>query len=115
MKRLHYPVPNNLSLLHDEILSAIPALSPVNSASGEREAAMQVEGDNANVWLTVPDNPDEVAIGTVIAAHDSNATQPDRSADRKAQIANLLAVPRSNWTTAQLREIVELSAKETTG
>ena len=37
---------------------------------------------------------------------------PDPSTQHRARIKELLAVPRSNCTTAQLREIAELSALE---
>ena len=54
MKRLHYIRPNNLSLLHDELLAAIPVLAPVLNEAGEREPVMWVEGKGDDIWLTVP-------------------------------------------------------------
>ena len=111
MKRLHYPIPNNLSLLHDELLAAIPVLEPIMGPDGEREAVMQVEGDAGNVWLTVPDGVDEGAIATVVLAHDATKRQPDPRQDRLTRIAELLAVPRSTWTASQRTELLELTAK----
>jgi len=71
MKRLHFVISNNLSVLHDELLQAIPTLVPDVSSDGNRYAIIQVEGDADNVWFTVPDNTDEVDIQTVIDAHDA--------------------------------------------
>jgi len=78
MKRLHYEIKNTLTRLHEELLEAIPALRPIAGASPgailgddlRREAVMvPVEGNEENVWLTVPDDADEAAIARVIAAH----------------------------------------------
>ena len=122
MKRLHFQAPNNLGLLHDELMAAIPSLAPqpiagetMGDGSPKMAPAMTMEGSNDDVWLGVPDDADEAAIAAVIAAHDSNATQTDPSAGRRARIAELLQTSRSSWTTAQLREIVELNAREITG
>ena len=40
------------------------------------------------------------------------AIRPVVSEADKARIAELLAIPRSSWTTAQLRELLELIARE---
>ena len=55
MKRLHFKIKNDLSLLHNELLAEIEELRPVPS--------------KANVWLTVPDNANEKAIQEVVLAH----------------------------------------------
>ena len=68
-----------------------------------------------DIWLTVPDAGDETAIASVVQAHDETKPQPDPSADRRTRITELLQTARSNWTTAQLREIIELAATEVTG
>ncbi|MCH8894100.1 MAG: hypothetical protein J4N75_07195 [Chloroflexi bacterium] len=122
MKALKFNKPNNLSLLHDELMSAIPELRPrltpnLPSINGQPATApvMTVEGLDDDIWLGVPDDVDEAEIATVIAAHDGAATQVDQSADRKTRIAELLQTSRSNWTTAQLREILELTAREVMG
>lgn len=78
MKRIHFKIPNKLSQLHDEILAAIPALRSVPNPRGDigpdgniyKEPVMtHVEGSGDDVWLTVPDTADEVAIRAVINAH----------------------------------------------
>lgn len=123
MKRLSFTKPNNLSLLHDQLLEAIPDLRPIPNAQGrisdftggvELEPVMVVEGLGDEVWLTVPDTADENAIAAVVAAHDPTAKQPDPRGDRLSRIGELSAIPRSNWTAAQLRELLELVAQELT-
>lgn len=122
MKNLRFNKPNNLSLLHDELIAAIPALSPQpipgeTSPDGQElmGPVMTVEGLGDDIWLGVPDEMDEAAIAAVIAAHDGTLSQRDPSADRRSRIAELLQTSRSNRTTAQLREIVELTAREAIG
>jgi len=112
MKRLHFNRPNNLSLLHDEILQAIPALRPTVNVSEELEPTIQVEGLEDDVWLSVPDDADEAAIAFVVQTHDPTILRPDPRADRLSRIAELQAIPKSTWTTAQLRELVDLIAQE---
>ena len=115
MKRLHFVKPNKLSALHDELIAALPSLAPVRDADGMGTPVMQVEGLDADVWLTVPDDAGEAAIAAVVQAHDGTMSQPDPSAARRTRISELLQTSRSNWTTAQLREIMELAAREVTG
>ena len=121
MKHLHFQTPNDLSLLHDELIAAIPALKPRSVPGTELDESpglapvMTVEGLGADIWLGVPDEVDEGAIAAVIAAHDGTMFQPDPSADRRTRLTELLLTSRSNWTTAQLREIVELTAREVAG
>ena len=110
MKRLHYPIPNNLSLLHDELLAAIPVLDPIMGPGGEREPVMQVEGDAGNVWLTIPNDVDEGAIATVVLAHDATKLQPEPPPQRRTRIKELVAIGRLNWTAAECDELVELLA-----
>ena len=40
--------------------------------------------------------------------------RPVVSETNKARIAGVLAIPRSSWTAAQLRELLELIAREVT-
>ena len=94
MKRLHFQISNNLSLLHDEIMAAIPALAP-KAVPGELspdgsplyEPVMTVEGRDDDIWLTVPDDTNEAAVATVIAAHDGSGTQPDLTKEALASAA----------------------------
>jgi septal ring-binding cell division protein DamX len=110
MKRLHYIKPNNLSGLHDQILTAIPALRPVLNTRGENEPIMRVEGLGDEVWLTVPDTEDEAAIGAVVQTHDPTTLPTTPAQTSAARRAELLAIPRSDWTTAQMRELLQLVA-----
>ncbi|NQW23331.1 MAG: hypothetical protein HQ475_07800 [SAR202 cluster bacterium] len=114
MKTINFTLPNNLSLLHDQLLAAIPKLRPVPDANGDLEPVIAVEGDTTTVRLTVPDATDELAIAAVVTAHDHTMTQPDPAAGRKIRIAELLAIPRSDWTAAQQREAIELALRELT-
>ena len=76
MKTLSYRKVHNLSLLHDQILAAVPSLRPVPKPSEPSvlEAVMRVEGQGDDIWLTVPDTADEAAITVIVQAHD--ATRP---------------------------------------
>ena len=114
MKTLKFNAPNNLSLFHDELLAAIPALRPVANQDRGLEAVIRVEGSDSGIWLTVPDNADEAAIAAVVAAHDPTAKQADPKAERQTRIAELLAKPRSDWTAAQQRELLQVAAQELT-
>lgn len=71
-----------------------------------------MEGKGDDVWLTVPDDADEAAIASVVKAHDH--TQPDLNPrrDRLNRIAELVGIPRSSWTSAQMRELIYLIARE---
>lgn len=111
MKTLHYQIPSNLSLLHDELLVAIPSLVPVRDIDGEGTPVMRVEGNDDNVWLTVPDDADETAIAAVVLAHDANSLRSDPAAQRRFRVSELLAIPRSDWTAAQRNELLELTAR----
>ena len=111
MKKLHYQIPNNLSLLHDELLAAIPSVAIQADTTGERYAVMQVEGNDNNIWLTVPDDADEVAIAAVVQAHDHTKQQPDPTTQQRTRIKELLVIGRSNWTASQRNELLELIAR----
>ena len=76
MKRLHYAKAHTLNLLHDEIITAIPALAPIRDDAGDGTPVMTaVEGKGTDIWLTVPDDADEAAIQAVVDAHDATATR----------------------------------------
>ena len=113
MKRLHFPIPSNLSLLHEEILDAIPTVAPVmNVTNGQLEAVMRVEGNDNNVWLTVPDDVDEAAIAVVVQAHDATRKQQDPRRGRQIRLTELLSIPRSSWTATQRAELLQLVARD---
>lgn len=80
MKRLHFVKPNNLSSLHDELIAAMPTLRRVAIDPDGRATALpdnlRVEGLNDDIWLTVPDTADEVAIAAVVVAHNPAAPRP---------------------------------------
>jgi len=112
MKRLHFLKSNNLSLLHDELLAAVPALAPIRDAQGLGTAVMAVEGTETEVWLTVPDTADETTIAAVVTAHDPTKVQTDPTKLRLSRIQELVDIGRSNWTASQRNELIELLAKE---
>lgn len=115
MKRLHFVKPNNLSWLHDQLLAAIPALRPVGAPPAAPVPVMTVEGRGDDIWLTVPDTADEPAIAFIVQAHDPAAVRPPTPTEIRAQrISELLAIPRSDWTVAQYRELLQLVAEEQT-
>ena len=111
MKRLHFNQPNNLSLLHDELITAMPDLAPFDLGDGTQTPIIQLEGDGNDVWVTVPDDSDEGVIGTIVQAHDFTMLQPNARTDQSNRIAELLDIPRSQWTTAQLRELISIVAQ----
>ena len=120
MKRLNFTKLNNLSLLHDQLLAAIPDLRPISNDQGRidsdgntaLEAVMVVEGTATEVSLTVPDDADQAAIAAVVEAHDHTKSQPDPRQDRLARIAEIDAIARSDWTSAQMRELIHLLAQK---
>jgi len=114
MKDLHFQIPNNLSNLHDELLDTCPNLRPVPNTGGILEPVMCVEGDDANVWLTVPDDADDAAIAVVIQAHDPSLPSLDPAAQRRDRVRELLAIRRSNWTASQRNELLELLGQQVT-
>ena len=126
MKKLYFQKPNNLSLLHDELLAAIPALNAVPSPAGARdpftgellnEPVMIVEGLSGStpdcwVQITVPEGADEQSIQTVVEAHDHANLQPNAHQQRLDRINEIDELPRSQWTSAQMRELIYLMAQE---
>ena len=123
MKTLNFVRTNNLPLLHDELMGAIPALKSIPNSNEEPgplglivlEPGMGVEGRGEDIWLTVPDEADEVAITAVVQAHDHTKGQPNPRQERIQRIGEIRALGRSNWTTAQMRELVDLMAQEVAG
>lgn len=126
MKRLHFVKAHDLSRLHDEILAAMPGLKPIPNIAGrvdtlrpptnpptlELEPQLHVEGRGDDIWLTVPDNADETAIASVVQAHNPSAAEPLTPTEARAQrITELLTISRSDWTTAQYRELLQLVAQ----
>lgn len=80
MKTLHFNHPNDLSWLHDQLLTAIPGLQRVAvNARGQLTELLDnlhVEGQGDDIWLTVPDGADEAAIAAVVQAHDPTVPRP---------------------------------------
>lgn len=76
MKNLTFNRPNLLSKLHDELLAAVPSIRPVNGTP-----VMAVSGDDTHVYLTIPDNADNVAVTAVVNAHDPTPPPVPRAID----------------------------------
>lgn len=74
MTRLHYSRPHNLSRLHDELL-----------ASGIRP--LLVEGDGAELWLTLADDVAITLVDTIVAAHDPTPAPPPPDPDVELALA----------------------------
>jgi len=86
MKTLQYSKPNNLSLLHDELLTAIPTLAPIRDAEGIGTPVMRVEGRDNEIWLTVPDDADEAEIAAIIASHDGSTVTNDEVSRARREV-----------------------------
>ena len=77
MKQIRFEKSHDISKLQDELFAAIPALNPVLNDAGRldpagevaREPVMWAHGLGNEIILTVPDDTDEAAIATVVAAH----------------------------------------------
>jgi len=107
MKTLQYSKPNNLGLLHDELLTAIPTLAPIRDAEGIGTPVMRVEGLDDNIRLTVPDDTNEVAVEAVIAAHDESAIT-NAEVTRARQDALEAKLTDDSITFKQLKELMRL-------
>ena len=122
MKILTYELPNNLNLLHDELLAALPDLQPIPSPSAELATdgnpiyvpVIRVQGTETSVMITVPNGTSRAPIDAVVNAHDHTKKQPDSRADRLTRIREIQRVPRIDWTTAQMQELIDLLAQELT-
>jgi hypothetical protein len=114
MKTLHFTKANNLSALHDQLLAALPDLRPTFNSRGEREAVIRVEGLGDHIWLTAPDSADIAAITAIVQAHDPTTLPPIPPTPSSQRVAELLAIPRSDWTVAQQRELLQLVAQTLT-
>jgi len=107
MKTLQYSKPNNLSLLHDELLTAIPTLAPIRDAEGIGTPVMRVEGRDNDIWLIVPDDVDEVVVAAVIAAHDESAiTNAEVTRARKEVLETKLT--DDSITFEEMKELMRL-------
>lgn len=85
MAKLHYVKANNLSQLHDEILSGCSAICPIDG-----QAQMSVEGDGNNVWLTLPDNlsPEDLQqVEAIVASHTPKAQSQPNWVQFRAQVS----------------------------
>ncbi len=78
--KLNFERTVHLSKLHDELLAAMPELRPVD----DEQPVITVEGDDTEVWLTVPDWVDVAAVEEVVADHDPTPPEepdPDEELD----------------------------------
>jgi hypothetical protein len=105
MKELTYTIPNNLSLLHDELTAGIAELRPVRDEdTGSLLPTMGVQGDGNKVYLTVPNNVDETAIAAIVRAHDADKRRPDPLA--AARLSTTRKLSALGLTSAEIAVII---------
>ena len=86
MKNLNFTIPNNLNLLHDELIAGVPDLRPIerNGSSGDFVPQMGVQGIGDEIFLSVPDHANVLAIEAVIEKHNATKHQIDLVSDALA-------------------------------
>jgi hypothetical protein len=106
MKNLTFTVPNNLNLLHDELIASVPELRPVqgSDSTGDFVPRMGVQGHGDEIFLSVPDDADLPAIEAVIRRHDASKSQPDLEAAARASGRKKLVA--LGLTEAEIRAII---------
>ena len=118
MQHLELSIPNNLNLLHDELVAAIPGFRRVSLENDGLEEATEtcgrVESLGDSVRISFADDIPEADVIAVLQRHDATKKQTDVREQRLDRISELNAIPRSNWTTAQMRELIDLLAQEVT-
>ena len=104
MQRLEFNIPNNLDILHDELIATIPAFHRVvlgdsgfNESCEDCGAVKGVEG-----WcrITFADDIDPDLVTAVVLAHDARKVRPPT---RKEE---LLAIPEEDWTIRDVQELI---------
>jgi len=117
---LEFSKPHNLTQLHDELVAAVPTWLRSRLATPP-EVGFEAMPDNGSILGGVSDaitiyvaaDIDPALITTVIANHVPDSRLPlDPRKDRLSRIAEINAIPRSDWTDAQLRELMSLLAEE---
>ena len=109
-KQLKYSGTYKLNLLADEIRAAFPKWWTEIIHYGEiaYETEFYLEGNDKGVKLTVPDIADEIAIQTIIDAHDPDI--PTAKEALKAKIISLAqsatGVALNDLTNSQIRALV---------
>lgn len=86
MKTLQYTKTHNPAQLHDELMTAIPLLRPLNG-----QASMQLSGDGTTVVMSVPDATVDAQVTAVVNAHAPQTMKPQhdsRIVVRKVQSTN---------------------------
>ena len=109
----------SLSLLGEELAAQVPTFLRTRDNDDGTKRALDdsgvVLGYDGYVEIHFADDIDPGEVTAVVAAHDATKPRPDPRGDRLARIAEIGAIPRSNWTASQMRELIELLAKEHTG
>lgn len=90
-RRIHH-----LGKLHAELEAAIPGLRPITTEQGDRFSIWALSGRGDDLIIEVPEDTDEQAIATVLAAHDPTPPAPTkhRLQDVRDQIAAATTVPQ---------------------
>lgn len=69
---------------------------------------IRVEGDDNNIWFTVPDDAEEPEIEAVVQAQDVTPIRLNPNQLRPQEIEELLGIGRSNWSASRRNELLEL-------
>ena len=118
MKRLNFQRANNLSLLHDELIEGVPGFHRTfTNSHGENTASPdcgRVSGLGDTIRIDFADDIPDSLVESIVQAHDSIKSRADPRRARLARIAEISAIARSDWTSAQTRELIQLLAQELT-
>ena len=115
MQTLIFNKPNNLDFLHDELIAGVPGFHRTvdlldDLAAADDCGAVQSSGESIKITFA-DDNPGHL-IETAVLAHDSIIPRPDVRVERRTRMSELLQISRSDWSAAQFRELLQLTAQE---
>ena len=79
------------------------------------ESGMSTYDGNLSVWPpSLGPWPTEQQLAQWTTEFDAAAALPTASEQRRSRIGEIIAIPRSDWTSAQWRELLQLTAQELT-
>ena len=117
MQTLTFTRPNDLALLHDELIAGVPGFHRIivtpDGDSADADCG-PVEASGNTIRVTVADDVAADQVNSIVQTHDPANRTLNPAGQRNARIKELLAVGRSNWTAAQRNEIIELIGQKVT-